>query len=170
MSKEKDIKRIKELRSLLHHHDYLYYVEDKPTISDADYDDRFRELKSLESKYPDLVTPDSPTQRVGGEPLKEFKPYQHKKPLLSLDNAMNLEELDDFDRRVREALGEEKIEYAAELKMDGLAVALVYKKGHFAVGSTRGDGVRGEDITQNLKTVKAIPLVLNEEIDLEVRG
>ncbi|MFH1390352.1 MAG: NAD-dependent DNA ligase LigA [Candidatus Margulisiibacteriota bacterium] len=170
MSKEKDIKRIKELRSLIHHHDYLYYVEDRPTISDADYDDRFRELKVLESKYPDLVTADSPTQRVGGEPLKEFKTYHHKKPLLSLDNAMNLEELDDFDRRVREALGEEKIEYVAELKMDGLAVALVYKNGHFAVGSTRGDGVRGEDITQNLKTVKAIPLVLKDEIDLEVRG
>ncbi|MFA5035347.1 MAG: NAD-dependent DNA ligase LigA, partial [Candidatus Margulisiibacteriota bacterium] len=121
MSKEEAKKKIEKLRQVIHHHDNLYYVQDAPEIADSEYDQLFRQLVELEKEYPDLVTPDSPTQRVGGEPLKEFKTYHHKKPLLSLDNAMNLEELDDFDRRVRDALGEEKIEYVAELKMDGLA-------------------------------------------------
>ncbi len=163
-------KKIEKLRREIHHHDYLYYVLDKPEISDAAYDKLFRELQELENKFPDLVTPDSPTQRVGGEPLKAFKTYKHKKPLLSLDNAMNEEELIDFDRRVREGLGKSKIDYVCELKMDGLAVSLIYKKGKFEVGSTRGDGVNGEDITQNLKTVRSIPLTLEKPEDLEVRG
>ncbi|MBI5400006.1 NAD-dependent DNA ligase LigA [Candidatus Saganbacteria bacterium] len=161
---------IEKLRKQVQHHEYLYYVLDKPEISDAEYDRLFSELKALEARHPDLITADSPTQRVGGEPLKSFKTVTHKKPLLSLDNAMNEAELEEFDRRVREGLGEEIVEYVCELKMDGLAVALVYKNGRFQVGSTRGDGVQGEDITRNLKTIKSLPLILNKEIDLEVRG
>lgn len=164
------IDKIKKLREQIHHHDYLYYVLDKPEISDAAYDKFFRELLDLETQFPDLITPDSPTQRVGGEPLKSFKTVVHKTPLLSLDNAMNEEELLDFDERVRKGLGKEKIEYVAELKMDGLAVSLHYQRGKFEKGATRGDGVHGEDITQNLKTVRSIPLILNEPIDIEVRG
>ncbi|MBI5700204.1 NAD-dependent DNA ligase LigA [Candidatus Saganbacteria bacterium] len=170
MDKADAKKKIEKLRKEIHHHDHHYYVLDKPEITDADYDKLFRELQDLEKHHPDLVTPDSPTQRVGGEPLKSFKTVTHKTPLLSLDNAMNEEELLDFDRRVREGLGREKIEYICELKIDGLAITLTYKKGKFVVGSTRGDGVHGEDVTHNLKTIKSIPLVLPEEIDLEVRG
>ena len=163
-------KKIERLRKEIRHHDHLYYVLDKPEISDREYDKLFRELEEIEKQFPDLVTADSPTQRVGGEPLKSFKTVTHKTPLLSLDNVMGEEELMEFDRRVREGLGEDKVEYVCELKMDGLAVAMTYKKGKFVVGSTRGDGVHGEDITSNLKTIKAIPMVLPEEVDLEVRG
>ncbi len=166
MTKEK----IDKLKKLIHHHDYLYYVLDKPEISDREYDQLFRELKELEKEHPKLITPNSPTQRVGGAPLKKFNSYKHKKPLLSLDNAMDEEELMDFDQRIREGLGKDKVEYVAELKMDGLAVSLHYKKGKFEVGATRGDGKSGEDITHNLKTIKSIPLVLNEPVDIEVRG
>ncbi len=161
---------IEKLRKEIHHHDYLYYVLDKPEISDVAYDKLFRELQNLERESPGLITPDSPTQRVGGAPLKSFKTYKHKRPLRSLDNAMNEEELLDFDRRVREGLGKSKVDYVCELKMDGLAVSLVYKKGKFEVGSTRGDGVNGEDITQNLKTVRSIPLTIDKPEDLEARG
>jgi DNA ligase (NAD+) len=163
-------KKIEKLRTEIRHHDQLYYVLDKPAISDQAYDKLFRALHALEKEHPELVTPDSPTQRVGGEPLKAFKTVTHKKPLLSLDNAMNEAELREFDRRVRDGLGQDKVEYVCELKMDGLAVTLTYQKGAFTVGSTRGDGVHGEDITANLKTIKAIPLVMPEPLDLEVRG
>jgi DNA ligase (NAD+) len=145
--------RIVKLRQELHHHDYLYYVLDKPKISDAAYDKIFNELKKLESAHPELVTADSPTQRVGGEPLKVFKTVTHKASLLSLDNAMNIAELEAFDKRVREGLNKDKIEYVVEHKMDGLAVSLIYKRGKFTAGSTRGDGIHGEDITQNLRTI-----------------
>lgn len=170
MNKEQAKKKIEKLRKEIHHHDYLYYVLDRPEISDAAYDKLFRELQNLEKEFPDLITSDSPTQRVGGAPLKSFKTYKHKKPLRSLDNAMNEEELMDFDRRVREGLGKSKVDYVCELKMDGLAVSLVYKKGKFEVGSTRGDGVNGEDITQNLRTVRSIPLTIDKPEDLEARG
>ena len=163
-------KRIEKLREIIRHHDYLYYVLDQPEISDAEYDKLFRQLVDLEKQFPDLITPDSPTQRVGGEPLKEFKTVTHKVPLLSLDNALSEPELLDFDRRVREGLGKNKIDYVAELKIDGLAVSLIYKKGKFVQGATRGDGIHGEDITQNLKTIRSLPLVLKEPIDVEVRG
>lgn len=165
-----DKDRINKLRKLIHHHDYLYYVLDKPEMSDHEYDKLFRELKELEKKNPSLITSDSPTQRVGGAPLKSFKTYNHKTPLLSLDNAMDIQELEEFDERVRKGLDKDKIEYVCELKMDGLAVSLHYKKGNFIVGATRGDGSRGEDITQNLKTVRSIPLALTEAVDIEVRG
>jgi DNA ligase (NAD+) len=170
MDKAQAKKKIEELRKKIRHHDHLYYVLDKPEISDAAYDKLFRELQALEKEHPELITPDSPTQRVGGAPLKTFKTYKHKRPLLSLDNAMNEEDLMDFDRRVREGLEKTKVDYVCELKMDGLAVSLIYKKGKFEVGSTRGDGVNGEDITMNLKTVRSIPLVIDKPEDLEVRG
>lgn len=166
-----DIKNeIERLRDDIRHHDHLYYVLDKPEISDAQYDKLFRRLVELEDEHPDLVTPDSPTQRIGGAPLKAFKTVTHKVPLLSLGNAFNYEELEAFDKRVRDGLGEVKIDYVCELKMDGLAVSLEYKNGHFFKGSTRGDGVTGEDITQNLKTIKSVPLSIDKKIDIEARG
>jgi DNA ligase (NAD+) len=170
MDKSQAKRKIEDLRKEIRHHDHLYYVLDRPEISDSQYDKLFRELVDLEKQFADLIAPDSPTQRVGGVPLKAFKTILHKKPLLSLDNAMNEEELLDFDRRVKDSLEKNKIEYVCELKMDGLAVSLVYAKGNFLAGSTRGDGVRGEDITQNLKTVKSIPLQLSRDKDIEVRG
>ena len=169
-----DIKHeIEKLKLEIQRHDHLYYVLDKPEISDAEYDKLYRKLEELEKENPELITPDSPTQRVGGAPLKAFKTVTHKVPLLSLGNAFTFEELDAFDKRVRDALsvtGNEKIEYVCELKMDGLAVSLMYKNGNFDKGSTRGDGVTGEDITQNLKTIRSIPLSLGKKIDIEVRG
>jgi DNA ligase (NAD+) len=170
MDKKQAAKKIAKLREEIRHHDYLYYVLDKPEVTDQAYDKLFKELEALEQQFPDLVAPDSPTQRVGGEPLKAFKTVTHKTPLLSIDNVNSEEELLDFDRRVREGLGKNKIEYVAELKIDGLAVSLIYKKGQFIQGSTRGDGVHGEDITQNLRTVKAIPLSIKGNEDIEVRG
>ena len=162
--------QLEKLKQTIRHHDYLYYVLDKPVIADYEYDKLYRQLSDLEKQFPELITEDSPTQRVGGEQLKSFKSVTHKAPLLSLDNVMNEDELAEFDRRVREVLGHDEIEYVCELKIDGLAVSLIYQAGRFEIGSTRGDGLQGEDITQNLKTVKSIPLVLKEPVSLEVRG
>ncbi|MFA4843386.1 MAG: NAD-dependent DNA ligase LigA [Candidatus Margulisiibacteriota bacterium] len=170
MDKERTKKRLEEIKTLIRESDKLYYGKDLPLIRDESYDKVFRELQEIERRYPDLLISDSPSLRVGGEPLKSFKTVTHKKPLLSLDNVMSEEELDDFDRRVREGLGKEHVDYVCELKIDGLAVTLTYKKGKFSVGSTRGDGIHGEDITSNLKTIKAIPMSLPETVDLEVRG
>lgn len=170
MGNLKDKERIEKLRKEIHHHDYLYYVLDNPKISDSEYDKLFRELKELEAKFPELITFDSPTQRIGGTPGTSFKTIIHKTPLLSLDNAMDYKELVGFDRRVREGLSKDKVEYVCELKIDGLAVTVSYKKGRLVSASTRGDGINGEDITQNIKTIKSIPLVLNEPVDVEVRG
>lgn len=170
MDREALKKRVEHLRSVIHHHDHLYYVLDKPEISDAEYDALFRELLDLEVKYPELKTPDSPTQRVGAPPLKEFKTFIHKEKLLSLDNAFSSDEVGNFDRRVREGLGREKVDYVCELKIDGLSISLIYEGGVFKRGATRGDGVRGEDVTENLRTIRSIPLRLNEPIDIEVRG
>ena len=176
--KEEDInKKIEKLREEINYHNYLYYVLDNPEISDQEYDRLFDQLVALEKKYPQFVTPDSPTQRVGAPPLTEFKTVRHGIPMLSLNKAVTQEEFLDFDRRVRElsGAGEKKIDYTAELKFDGLAVELVYTGGVFSQGSTRGDGYTGEDITLNLKTIKTIPLKLlsrKAEIPelLEVRG
>jgi len=161
---------INELRKEIRRHEHLYYVLDKPEISDYEYDKLFRKLIELENKYPEFITDDSPTRRVGGTPLSSFSSVTHKVSLLSLDNAMDEEEFLEFDKRVREGIKKDKIEYVCELKIDGLAVTLTYKKGVFVEGSTRGDGVHGENITQNLRTIKSIPLILNEPIDIEVRG
>ncbi len=169
-------RRILELRELINYHNYRYYVLDSPEITDEEYDKLFRKLKELEEKFPQLITPDSPTQRVGGEPLPEFKQIKHRIPMLSLDNVFNEENLRDFDARVKKILKTEKdIEYVCEPKLDGLAVELIYENGIFIAGATRGDGRVGEDVTSNLKTIKSIPLALFSKklkppTILEVRG
>ncbi len=153
-------KEAEELRRLINYHNYRYYVLDEPEISDAEYDKLFRRLKEIEEKYPELKTPDSPTQRVGAPPLKEFKEVTHPYPMLSLDNAMNETEFLEFHKRVCRNLGVDKVEYIAEPKYDGLAIELIYEKGILVLGSTRGDGIRGEDVTPNVRTIKTIPLRL----------
>jgi DNA ligase (NAD+) len=165
--------RIEDLRRLIHYHNYRYYVLDEPEISDAEYDRLFQELEELERAYPEYVTPDSPTQRVGAKPLAEFGAYEHSIPMLSLQSVTAESEVRDFDDRVQRLLGDEELEYVVELKIDGLAMELVYEQDIFTAGSTRGDGYTGENITQNLRTIKAIPLRLftAESLPvLEVRG
>lgn len=162
--------RAEELRREINHHNYLYHVLDKPQITDAQFDALMRELIELEQKYPELVTPDSPTQRVGGKPREGFKTVTHRVPMLSLGNAFKEQELRDFDRRVKSALSTERVEYVTELKIDGLAVSLFYENGLLVQGATRGDGETGEDITANLKTIPSIPLRLKDNITLEARG
>jgi DNA ligase (NAD+) len=164
--------RAAKLRTDLDAHNYRYYVEDTPAVSDAEYDSLFRELQAIEHDYPALATPDSPTQRVGGQPATEFDPVTHRVPMLSLNNAFADEEAEAFDRRVRTALGVEQVDYAVEPKFDGLAVSLVYERGYFTLGATRGDGYTGENVTANLRTVRAIPMRLPADAPplLEVRG
>lgn len=167
-----DVQRqIGELRQEIQDHDYKYYVLDNPAITDEQYDRLMKQLIQLESQYPQLITPDSPSQRVGGEVQQGFNSVKHLIPMLSLGNAFNQGELRDFDRRVRTAMGDEPVQYVVELKIDGLAVSLVYENGIFIRGATRGDGESGEDITENLKTVGSIPLKLRNTVPkLEVRG
>jgi DNA ligase (NAD+) len=172
---KKVIERVKDLREQINYHNYLYYVLDNPEISDAFYDRLFDELLELEKKYPELVTSDSPTQRVGATPLEEFKTVRHSLPMLSLNKATSEPEFLDFHRRVLELSGadEKKIKYTVEPKFDGLAVELAYENGILTIGSTRGDGVVGEDVTLNLRTIKTIPLKLMGKgypSLLEVRG
>lgn len=166
---------IARLREQLHYHAHRYYVLDDPEITDAEYDRLFRKLQELEEKFPELVTPDSPTQRVGAAPLEEFETVTHTIPMVSLDNAFDDGEVRDFDQRLRRLFELDEIEYTVEPKLDGAAVELVYENGLFTVGSTRGDGFTGENITQNLKTIKSIPLRLRGDekkipARLEVRG
>lgn len=171
VNKETAQRRLEELYEEIEKHNYHYYVLDQPLISDAQYDALMRELLDLEAKYPDLKREDSPSERVGGEPLPYFEKVVHTEPMLSLANAFNEQELKDFERRVKQGLSPgEKVEYVCELKIDGLAVSLRYEQGRFVRGATRGDGVTGEDITQNLKTIRSLPLRLREKVDLEVRG
>jgi len=166
--------RIEELRRLINYHNTKYYVEDQPEISDEEYDRLFRELKEIEEQHPELITPDSPTQRVGGQIEEGFAVVEHKVAMLSLDNAFQEEELYEFEGRIQRALPREKIEYVVEPKIDGLGVALLYQDGLFVRGSTRGGGRRGEDITANLRTVRSIPLRIDGSqhpfSELEVRG
>jgi DNA ligase (NAD+) len=149
---------IEELRDKLRHHEYLYYVLDQPEISDAAYDRLMKRLEELEAAHPALITPDSPTVRVGGTPREGFQTVQHTRPMLSLDNAFSYDGLRDFDRRVRQGSGHEKIEYIAEHKFDGLSISLQYANGGLARGVTRGDGRTGEDVTPNVKTIRSVPL------------
>ena len=164
--------RAAALRAAIDAHNQAYYVLDAPTVSDAEYDRLFRELQALESEYPGLATPDSPTQRVGAEPSGEFQAVTHRLPMLSLNNAFTDSEVEAFDRRAREALGVARIDYAAEPKFDGLAISLAYENGVFTVGATRGDGYTGENVSANLRTVRALPLKLAGRFPpyLEVRG
>src|SRR5208282_5130808 len=183
------MKKIEKLREGLRRHEHLYYVLDAPEISDAEYDALMNELKKLEASHPEMVTPDSPTQRVGGKPAEGFRKAQHSRPMLSLDNAYSAEELADWDRRVHELAGKLPVEYTAELKLDGLSVALSYEAGgaksgsigaRLAMGLTRGDGQTGEDVTTNIRTIRSIPLSISaaklqklrlpQALALEVRG
>ena len=176
--------RIAQLRTELDTHNYRYYVLDEPSIPDAEYDRLFRELQALETEYPQLLTPDSPTQRVSGTPASAFGEVRHEIPMLSLGNAFEEQDLLDFDRRVREGLadllpggdllgGGAEVEYSCEPKLDGLAVSLLYERGQLVRGATRGDGSTGEDITSNVRTIRNVPLKLHGEgwpEILEVRG
>lgn len=161
--------RVKELNQLLHDTGYAYYVLDKPLVPDAVYDQYLQELIAIEKEFPDLIFPDSPTQRVGGDILQGFNKVSHTYPMLSLSNAFNREDLDDFDRRIRGSIGDD-FSYVCELKIDGLAISLTYENGLFVRGATRGDGRVGEDITENLKTIRSIPLRLKTSETIEVRG
>ena len=171
-------KEIEELREKLRYHEYKYYVLDEPEISDAAYDRLMNRLKELEAAHPELVTPDSPTVRVGGAPREGFQTVRHARPMLSLDNAFSNDALRDWDRRVRQGSGREKIEYIAEHKFDGLSISLQYEDGVLARGVTRGDGTTGEDVTPNVKTIRSIPLRVEAAVlkrtklpaDFEVRG
>ena len=179
MAAVKDVeKKIESLREKIRHHEYLYYVLDNPEISDADFDKLMQQLKELEAENPSLVTPDSPTQRVGGKPREGFVKVPHSSPMLSLDNTYNEEELRDWERRVHELSGRKDVDYVCELKLDGMSLALVYEDGRLVRGVTRGDGSVGEDVTLNVRTVRSIPLSIPKEklkkagipADFEVRG
>ena len=165
-------KRVAELRQRIEKANYEYHVLDQPTISDESYDALMRELQELEAKHPELVTPESPTQRVGAAPSTRFAPVEHARPMLSLSNVFDEAELRAFDQRVRKGLGRDDVGYVCELKIDGLAINLTYQDGRFVQGATRGDGFVGEDVTANLRTIKSIPLTFREKLDgrVDVRG
>ena len=160
-SSGKAAKEIEALREKIRHHEYLYYVVDDPQISDAAFDKLMEQLKRLESARPDLITPDSPTQRVGGAPREGFQQFRHSVPMMSLDNAFSFEALGEFNRRVTETTGRDTVEYVCEQKFDGLSLALQYEHGKLVRGLTRGDGTTGEDVTPNVKTIRSIPLVID---------
>jgi len=169
MNKTEAKEKIDALKEILNKYGYEYYVLDQPSVPDSEYDKRLQELLKLEEEHPELVTADSPTQRVGGQPLEGFEKVEHRIRMLSLGNAFNEADLRDFDRRVRENLNQQ-VSYVCELKIDGLAVSLTYENGQFTQGSTRGDGSVGEDITTNLRTIRSIPLSVSEQGTIEVRG
>ncbi|MGH2652499.1 MAG: NAD-dependent DNA ligase LigA, partial [Actinomycetota bacterium] len=150
---------VEELRDLINHHDYRYHVLADPEISDAEYDQLLRELRGLEEEFPELITPDSPTQRVGGKPTELFAPVRHRAPMLSLDNAFSWEELNAWGKRVERTIGQ-RADFVCELKIDGVAVALTYEDGAYATGATRGDGFVGDDITANIRTIRSVPVRL----------
>jgi DNA ligase (NAD+) len=174
MTSSKIKSEIEHLREEIRKHDHNYYILSQPTISDFDYDQLMNQLLALESQYPNLITHDSPSQRVGGEPTKEFLTVTHEIPMLSLANTYSETELIDFDKRVKDIIGNQPYQFVAELKIDGVAISLVYQNGLFVQGATRGDGTQGDDITNNLKTIHSIPLRVPAEIGLpsnfEVRG
>ncbi len=170
MDKDKAAKRLDELREKINEHNYYYHVLDAPRISDTEFDQLMKELMELEERYPELITSDSPSVRIGSKPLTAFAEVEHTVPMLSLDNAFSEEDIAAFYRRLQKSLGIEQFEMVGELKIDGLAVSLYYEEGKFVRGATRGDGQRGEDITANLRTVWSLPLSLREKITAEVRG
>ncbi|MDV2581717.1 NAD-dependent DNA ligase LigA [Alkalibacillus haloalkaliphilus] len=169
MNRDEVRQSIEALKEEINQYNYEYHVLDEPTVSDAYYDQQLHKLIKLEEEHPEFLTIDSPTQRVGGKPLDQFHKVDHRVPMLSLGNAFNEQDLRDFDRRVKERVGN-NVRYVCELKIDGLAVSLRYENGQFVQGATRGDGKTGEDITQNLRTIKSIPLKIREEETIEVRG
>jgi len=164
MSKERDVaKEIERLREDIRHHEYLYYVDDNPEISDVAFDRLMNRLKALEAEHPELIKPDSPTQRVGGQPREGLQPVRHTTPMISLDNCFSVEDLRAFDRRVREGTGRKQIDYVTEHKFDGLSLSLIYEKGRLVRGVTRGDGTTGEDVTANVRTIRSIPLTVDSD-------
>src|SRR4030081_43262 len=171
-------KKIEALRHRIRHHEHLYYVLDQPKISDAEFDKLMQQLQQLEAEHPTLITPDSPTQRVGGKPREGFFKVRHSSPMLSLDNTYGEEELRAWERRVHELTGRKDVDYVCELKLDGMSLSLGYDDGHLARGITRGDGTVGEDVTLNVRTVRSVPLSIPKEklkeagipVDFEVRG
>ena len=170
MKEKQAKKRIEELRKTLEYHAKKYYDEDKPEISDFEYDMMMNELKALEKEFPDLITEDSLTQKVGGHVKEGFSEVVHKVPLQSLQDVFSFEELEEFDKRVKKQLESDDVNYVVETKIDGLSVALEYVNGEFVRGATRGNGQIGEDVTENLKTIKNIPEKLTEKVDIIVRG
>src|SRR5712691_3031129 len=169
--KAKLVDEVEDLRNTLRRHEHLYYVLDQPEVSDAEYDALMNRLRDLETQHPELLTPDSPSQRVGGKPREGFVKVAHSAPMLSLDNALNEQELRAFDARVREALGNEPYRYVAELKLDGLSMAAHYLEKRLAQAVTRGDGRVGEDVTENARTIRSLPLRTSSPLDhFEVRG
>src|SRR6266849_3177960 len=160
MNRADAARRLAELREAIRHHDYAYYVEARPDVADGEYDALRRELGDLEAAFPELVTPDSPTQRVAGTPVDAFRPVEHRVAMLSLDNATTPDQLREFEARMGRVLPGARFGYVAEPKIDGLGVALLYEHGRLVRGATRGDGRVGEDITQNLRTIKSIPTTL----------
>ena len=160
--------RAVELRELIHAHDYQYYVLNNPTVGDSQYDNFLEELREIERSFPELITNDSPTQRVSGEPLTEFNTYTHSEPMLSLANAFNKDELLKWDKRVKDNSENKKIDYVCEPKIDGLAISLIYNSGIFSQGATRGDGQTGEVITANLRTIRTLPLRIKADTTSEI--
>src|SRR5246127_2153838 len=156
-------KKIEALREKIRHHEYQYFVLDTPEISDQEFDKLTKQLKDLEAEPPELITPDSPTQRVGGKPREGFVKVRHSSPMLSLDNTYSEEELRAWERRVHELSGRSEVDYVCELKLDGMSLALVYEDGRLVRGVTRGDGTIGEDVTLNIRTVRSIPLSIPKE-------
>ena len=170
LSRAQAVRRIAKLRQDIVTHEKKYYVDNDPQISDFEFDQLMKELQELERRFPDLVTPESPTQRVGERPVEGFPTVAHRLPMLSLDNCYTVEELRDFDGRVRRLLPEEKVDYVAELKIDGLSTSIIYRAGKFTQALTRGDGLRGDEVSANVKTIRSLPLVIGERREVEVRG
>jgi len=162
--------RIKALRGEIEYHEKKYYADNDPQISDAEFDRLVRELADLEARFPDLITPESPTQRVGEKPAEGFPSVRHRVPMMSIDNVFSIGELEEFDQRVRKLLPGRKIEYVAELKIDGLGISILYRGGRYVQAVTRGDGLQGDDVTANVKTIKSLPLVIRDQAEVEVRG
>src|SRR5215831_3288079 len=168
-------KTVKALRDEIRRHDELYYLQETPEISDREYDELMQQLRELETEHPELITPDSPTQRVAGRPAESFPEFFHRVPMLSLDNSYNIDELRAYDERCRKLAGGKTPEYGAELKIDRLSLSVHYEDGSFVRGVTRGDGFRGEDVSTNVRTIRSVPLRLNDQAgeiarEIEVRG
>lgn len=170
LSREEARKRIAELREQIAYHEKKYYVDNDPQISDYEFDQLMAELRRLEEAYPEFITPDSPTQRVGEKPVEGFPTVEHRRPMLSLDNCYDVEELKEFDERIRKLLPGEKIEYVCELKIDGLSISITYLDGRYHQAVTRGDGFRGDDVTAQVKTIRSLPLTIPAKGEVEVRG
>jgi DNA ligase (NAD+) len=170
LTREQAAVRIKDLRDEIKYHEKKYYVDNEPQISDYEFDRLVKELGRLEGRFPELVTPESPTQRIGEKPVEGFPTVRHKLPMLSMDNVYSVEELEEFDQRVRKLLPGRQIEYVAELKIDGLGISILYRGGKYVQAVTRGDGVQGDDVTASVKTIKSLPLVIPDAREVEVRG